>query len=71
MRIGDLYVRDPHRGTSLARELVGRAAERARVAGCTELVLDVDVDNDRAVAFYEKLGFETARRRLTLSVTDL
>lgn len=69
--VGDIYVREPYRGTGLARDLIDRAAERAREAGCANLTLDVDVDNERAVAFYEKLGFETHRRRMTVVVDDL
>jgi|AntDeeMetagen134_2_1112570.scaffolds.fasta_scaffold01245_3 ribosomal protein S18 acetylase RimI-like enzyme len=69
--IGDIYVREPYRGTSLSRRLIDRAAERAREAGCAELALDVDVDNERAIGFYEKLGFETCRRRMAVSVDEL
>ncbi|MFC4544290.1 GNAT family N-acetyltransferase [Halosolutus amylolyticus] len=69
--VGDIYVRDPYRGTGLARDLIDRAAERARAADCPELVLDVDVDNERAVRFYEALGFETARRRLRAGVDEV
>lgn len=69
--VGDIFVREPHRGTGLARDLVARAAERARAVGCDELSLDVDVDNERAVAFYEKLGFEPYRRQLTVPVDEL
>lgn len=68
--VGDIYVREPHRGTGLARELMDRAVADAREAGCGELALDVNVDNDRAVAFYEALGFETARRRMTIDVDE-
>ncbi len=71
LMVGDIYVNEPYRGTGLARELMGRAAERAREADCTELTLDVDVDNGRAVAFYERLGFEPLRRRLTCPVEGL
>jgi ribosomal protein S18 acetylase RimI-like enzyme len=69
--VGDVYVTDAYRGTGLVDELFERAAERARDARCSELVLDVDVDNDRAIACYEKLGFETARRRMAVAVDDL
>lgn len=62
--VGDLYVRERYRGTGLAETLVDRAGARADAAGCGQLVLDVDVDNERAVAFYERLGFTTYRRRL-------
>ncbi|PSQ16177.1 GNAT family N-acetyltransferase [Halobacteriales archaeon QS_8_69_26] len=71
LRIGDVYVREPYRGEGLARTLVDRVADRAREAGCAEVTLDVDVDNDRALAFYEKLGFETTRRTMAVAVEDL
>lgn len=66
--IGDLYVSDRYRATGLAEELVGRAETRARECGCGEVRLEVDVDNDRALAFYEKLGFETTRYTMRVSV---
>ena len=67
----DIYVREPYRATGLARDLVDRVVERAEAAGITELALDVDVDNDRALAFYEKLGFESLRHRMTVPVAEL
>jgi ribosomal protein S18 acetylase RimI-like enzyme len=69
--VDDIYVRESYRGTGLARELMAHAADRARTAGCPELALDVDADNSRAAAFYEKLGFEPLRRRLTLPADAL
>jgi len=69
--VGDLYAREPYRGTGLAADLLDRAARRARTAGCAELALDVDVGNDRALAFYEKCGFETVRRRMSVPVEAL
>jgi ribosomal protein S18 acetylase RimI-like enzyme len=69
--IGDLYVSEPYRGSGLARDLIDRATERARRLDCAELALDVDVDNDRAVALYEKLGFETYRRWMLADVDAL
>jgi ribosomal protein S18 acetylase RimI-like enzyme len=69
--VGDLYVAEPHRGDGLATALMERAGQRAREAGCGEVVLDVDVDNDRALAFYEKLGFDPLRHRLTLDAAAL
>ena len=57
-----------YRGTGLAREIVDRARTRARESGCTEMKLEVDVDNDRALAFYEKVGFETVRYTMCFSV---
>ena len=69
--LGDFYVRDSYRGTGLAQRLVGRGLTQAREEGCSELVLDVDVDNERALAFYEKLGFEPGRYRMRCPVSDI
>ena len=66
--ICDIYVREPYRGTGLAQELVDRARTRARESGCADLTLEVDVDNERAIAFYEKLGFEPSRYTMVASV---
>lgn len=71
LQVGDIYVREPYRGAGLARDLLDRTAEWARELDCRELVLDVDVSNERAVTFYEDLGFETCRRRMTVDVDDL
>ncbi|MFB6221208.1 MAG: GNAT family N-acetyltransferase [Halolamina sp.] len=64
----DIYVKAPYRGTGLARDLVERAERRARESGCAELKLEVDVDNERARGFYEKLGFEPVRHTMVAPV---
>ncbi|RJT04369.1 N-acetyltransferase [Halococcus sp. IIIV-5B] len=69
--VNELYVREPSRGTGLAHDLLERARRRARGEDCTELVLDVDVDNERALAFYEKVGFEPRRHRMRVDAADL
>ncbi|WP_058364935.1 GNAT family N-acetyltransferase [Haloparvum sedimenti] len=69
--VGDIYVAEPHRGSGLARRLVERAAADAHEAGCSELRLDVDVDNECALAFYEKLGFSAYRKQLTMPANDV
>ncbi|OYR40013.1 MULTISPECIES: N-acetyltransferase [unclassified Halorubrum] len=66
--VGDLYVSAAFRGTGLADRLMERAAIDARERDCEELRLDVDADNERALAFYEKQGFEAYRERLTRPV---
>lgn len=71
LRIEDIYVLEAYRGSSLARELMDQAAQYAREAGCPELTLDVDVDNERATRFYEKLDFETYCRQMFLPVEKL
>lgn len=70
LAICDLYVREPYRGTGLADRLVDRARERAREQGCSEFRLEVNVENDRALAFYERLGFETFRYNMVASVEE-
>ncbi|WP_132059824.1 GNAT family N-acetyltransferase [Halorussus amylolyticus] len=67
----DFYVRGSYRGEGLAGELMERAVERAREEGCSELALDVDVDNERALSFYKKVGFETTRNRMTVETSSL
>jgi len=64
----DVYVREPYRGTGLANDLFDRLRAWAREAGCAEFSLDPHVHNDRAIAFYEKLGFETTQYHMVASV---
>ncbi|OYR82168.1 GNAT family N-acetyltransferase [Halorubrum distributum] len=66
--VGDIYVEESYRGSGLADRLIERAAADAREQDCGELRLDVDVDNERAAAFYEKRGFEPYREQLTREV---
>lgn len=69
--VGDIYVAEPYRGTDLAHALIQRAAADAREQDCPQLRLDVDVDNGRALAFYENCGFEEYRRQLTVDTDGL
>ncbi|WP_050033006.1 GNAT family N-acetyltransferase [Halorubrum halophilum] len=66
--VGDIYVAEPYRGTGIGGRLMERAAVDAREQDCGALRLDVDVDNDRAMAFYEKQGFEPYRKQMTREV---
>jgi len=68
--IDDLYVRERHRGGGLAREFVDLAVDHADAHDCGEVTLDADVDNERAIAFYEKLGFEPYRQTMALPVAS-
>jgi ribosomal protein S18 acetylase RimI-like enzyme len=69
--LGDFYLTESYRGSGLADELVARAAQAAREDGCEQLALDVDIDNERARAFYEKLGFDVGRYRMRVPVDEL
>ncbi len=53
----DLFVSERHRRSGLGRSLGEAAIERARELGCVRLELDVDADNDPALALYRELGF--------------
>ncbi len=66
----DVYVTEPYRGTGLADRLFERARERARETGCEQFRLEVDADNERAMAFYERQGFRVARHEMLASVEE-
>lgn len=68
--ICDIYVGEPYRGNGLANDLFDRSRDWAHEAGCEEFSLDPHVDNDRAIAFYEKLGFERTQQHMVASVDD-
>jgi ribosomal protein S18 acetylase RimI-like enzyme len=58
--LDEIYVVPDARGTGVADELMGAAEALARdqVLPLDRLVLDVDRENDRATAFYDRHGFE-------------
>ncbi|ERH10019.1 MAG: acetyltransferase [halophilic archaeon J07HX64] len=69
--VGNLYAGPDYRGTGLADQLVARAMQYAREEGCIELVLGVEAGNDRALAYYEKLGFEPYEQRMAVPLDEL
>jgi ribosomal protein S18 acetylase RimI-like enzyme len=54
----------------IGSSLIENSIQRARASGCSCVELDVDVDNPRAQALYERLGFHVlhAERRRTSSI---
>lgn len=66
--VGELYVREAYRGTGLADRLLDRCADWGRERDCERVRLSVNVDNDRARAFYERRGFEPLRVKLERSL---
>jgi ribosomal protein S18 acetylase RimI-like enzyme len=68
--ICDVYVRETDRGTGLATDLVGQASAWGQENGCEEMSLDPHVDNDRAIGFYEKLGFETTQYQMVAQIEE-
>lgn len=71
LHLGNFYVDPAYRGTGLADDLIARAIQHAREDGAVELSLDASVDNDRALAYYEKLGFDIAKYRMRVSLKDV
>ena len=56
--ITELIVRKPYRGRGVGRMLVEEAKRIAKAQGCEEIDVSVEVQNEKAIGFYEKLGFE-------------
>ena len=52
-----MWVRPEYRGAGVAVGLVEAVKENAVARGHSRVVLDVSPDNERAAAFYRKLGF--------------
>jgi ribosomal protein S18 acetylase RimI-like enzyme len=69
--VSHLYAGPDYRGTGLTDQLVARAVQYAREEGCVDLVLGVEAGNDRALAYYEKLGFEPFEQRMAVPLGDL
>jgi GNAT superfamily N-acetyltransferase len=58
--VNEIFVRESHRGTDVADDLMeaALAVARAQETPLNRVVLDVDPDNSRARAFYDRWGFE-------------
>jgi len=69
--LGNFYVAPEYRGTGLADDLVARALQHAREDGAEQLALDVAVDNERAIAYYEKLGFDVGKYRMRVPLDEV
>ncbi|PEW02792.1 GNAT family N-acetyltransferase [Bacillus cereus] len=58
MRCGTLAVHPEYRGIGVSQKLFELHKEEAIQNGCKQLFLEVIVGNDRAINFYNKLGYE-------------
>ena len=56
--IDDLCLDENVRGSGIAKALYEKACEFARESGCQAVTLNVWCGNDRAMAFYEKMGMK-------------
>ena len=59
--IDDLCVDEAKRGQGIGKALFAYACDQARLRGCYNVTLHVWKGNDRAEAFYEKLGMRTQK----------
>ncbi|WP_002147780.1 GNAT family N-acetyltransferase [Bacillus cereus] len=58
MRCGTLAIHPNYRGVGISQKLFELHKEEAIQNGCKQLFLEVIVGNDRAINFYNKLGYE-------------
>jgi len=58
--LNEIFVRERHRGTGVADDLMEAALDVARAQNLPldRMLLDVDPDNDRAKAFYDRWDFD-------------
>jgi ribosomal protein S18 acetylase RimI-like enzyme len=57
-QIGPFFVAQDYQGCGAAQTMMQGAIEEARSNGVEQLELFVDTENHRAIAFYERQGFE-------------
>ena len=58
VQILDVAVAPGRRRQGIARKLLSHVSYDAQMLGCTSTSLEVEADNDAAIALYEALGFE-------------
>jgi ribosomal protein S18 acetylase RimI-like enzyme len=63
MHVMSLAVTPARRGQGIGAELMARVAEEARSGRLRSVTLDVDMDNDAAIRFYEREGFVRVEER--------
>lgn len=61
MKLGQLYVRESHRGMGLGMSMLGHVEGRAHELGRRVLILQVNKKNTGAIAFYRAANFTVAR----------
>ena len=66
--LNDLYVANAYRRQGVARRLMEAARAFAQVSGATSLSLETAMDNARARALYESLGYELEQGFLQYSL---
>lgn len=64
--IGELFVATPERRKGIGESLVAKAFERARGKGAKEVKLRTYKDNNSAIKFFRKIGFEQEETKTIL-----
>ena len=59
--ISSVIIDKREQGKGFGKILMKDIEQKAKAQGFDEITLDVSADNERAVKFYEKLGFETVK----------
>ena len=67
-KIGALVVTEEVRGKGVGQLLIEEALEQARAMNCSSLDTSTEIDNHKAIAFYEKLGFKQEHIYLELKI---
>lgn len=59
LRCGALCIHPDYRGMDVGLTLMARHTEDAKTNACGRMMLEVIAGNDRAIKFYDKLGYDT------------
>lgn len=57
LRLDSVCVEESHRGQGIGKAMMADVIEIAKNMGCSDLLLGVHPENEKAVAFYQKCGF--------------
>jgi ribosomal protein S18 acetylase RimI-like enzyme len=66
--LDQLYVKPPHRGKGIGKELIDRARSIGKEKGAENIVFTIDADNEAGLEYFDNLGYETWRHRLIKSI---
>ena len=68
MYVDDLCVDEKSRGKNVAQALFEHVKKEAKALGCREITLNVWEGNDRAKAFYDKMGMKPQKTYMELKL---
>ncbi len=68
--LSNIAVYPKFRGLGFGTKLLGVIEEEARKTGSRRIVLDVEIDNKKAVKLYERLGYNIEQKSPILQIKD-